>query len=386
MCKWSCFIVILFLKSLSGNVLWAQSDKISRQNQKITAESHIEFAYHEPNSSDRISSLTNYKVGVSAGKFDTSSITKIWFDKQGRITKYAETEGDPEIGLTTTNMEHYLYDKRGNVLFRIDSVESMEYEWMLFLSLKKNAKSAEEIKNLKRMEKTLIQKGVNKMRRMAGEKKQFVYDSLGYLIYYTNLEVGYKVVVNYKLDERSRLIELSTLDTNNRSNDDRVSIIHTFNYDEQDRVIKLAQKTTSTSGKTDRFGDEKNNQGEVFFTYDTSGQYQSVISKNSMHADTILYHNIYNKQKERIAAITLQGKDTVTEINYTYNNGLVKTELNSYHYNGKSPTPDSKSLMEYQYYPNKEVKVILHYVFYGEEEGFSDPVLRNIDLFEYTYY
>lgn len=386
MFKWSGFIVILILKSISGGAVWAQTDKIYKQNQKLTAEFHIEFAYNEADPSVGISSFTNYKVSVSAERFDTTSITQITFDRQGRVTKYAETEGDHEIGLTTTHAEHYLYDKRGNVLFRIDSVESLEYEWLLFLSMKKKNRSTEEIEEFNKLEKEFIKKGLNKPRTSAGERKQFIYDSLGYLIFYTNLDVGYKAVVEYKLDERSRLIEMSTLDTNNRLHDEQVKIVHTVKYDQQDRIIQLSKRTITMSDKPNRFNGENNNQGDVFYTYDTSGQYRSVINRNNRYADTTNYRYLYNNQKELISTITLQGKDTITVINYTYSGGLVKTELNSYHYNEKSPAPGSKSLMEYQYYPNKEVKMILHYAFHGEEEGFSDPVLRDFELFEYTYY
>lgn len=375
-------VIIVGLNIISVTALWAQPDRIFRQNQKLIAEAHIEFVYQEPDSLGRIRSFKNSNVTVSHGKMDTTTITQMWFDAKGQLTKYAETTKEDKS--YTVAYEHYLYDEKGNVTYKIDSVEYPNYEWALLQAMKKEIKSAKQKQELNAAERELIRKGANKPEKRAGDVKKFVYDSQGYLIYYTNLNVGYKAVVNYRLDEKRRLSAFSTLDTN-PSNYDRKRLTHLYKYDEQDRVIQISKKSESVSGNENRFDDERVDMGDVIFSYDTSGEYNFIINRNNRYSDTLSYVYLYNKQKQRTSVITLNGSDTTNIIEYTYENGLVKTATNIYRNNSKSPAPSSKSMMDYTYYPNKEVKTVAHYEFWEEEE-IPEPILRNIEIFEYTYH
>lgn len=374
-------LCIICLIILSSTVLLAQPDRIVKQNQKLTAEAHIEFLYQEPNPSDQIKSFKKYTVSFSREKVDTSSITQMWFDAKGQLTKCAETT--KEYGTKTVGYEYYLYDNNGNVLFKIDSIEHTNYEWAFLQAMKKQNKDVGSQQEINAMEKELISKGANKSEMAAGDVKKFVYDENGYLIYYTNLNVGYKAVVSYKIDEKFRLIEFSTIDTN-QSKNERTRTTNFYKYDNQDRVIQISKKSESVSGNQNRFGDGDGNMGDILFSYDTCGEYQSIINRNKRYSDTTSYVYLYNTQKQRIGVIILHGSDTTNRIEYTYENGLVKTETSVYLHNSLSPAPDSEAIMEYAYYPNKEVKSITYYTFFEEEV--TQPILDHIEFFEYTYY
>lgn len=371
---------IIFLNVISSNVLFAQSDKLFKQNQKLIAEAHIEFVYHEPNPADRIKSFKQSTIIFSAEKPDTSSITQMWFDEKGQLIKYAETT--KENGITTVGYEYYVYDKRGNVLFKIDSFEHTNYEWTLLQAIKKQNKGVKNQQEINTLEKELIRKGANKSEMTVGDVKKFVYDELGYLVYYTNLNVGYKAVVNYKLDEKKRLVEISTIDTN-QSKDERTRITHFYKYDHEDRVIQISKKSELVSGNKGHVEEGVGDLGNILFSYDTSGDYKSIISKNNRYSDTTSYIYLYNSQKQRISTITLHGSDTTNIAEYNYENGLLKTEKNVRLQNSLSPAPESKGIVEYTYYPNKEIKLITYHTFL---EDVPEPILDHIEFFEYTYY
>jgi hypothetical protein len=352
------------------------------QNQKLIANSHIEFEYYEPTPNDGIRTSTMYKIENG----DTTFISTITYDKKGQIIKRSQSDKTPNYRFVSIESEHYIYDDKGNITHVIDSMEGFSTEWLTLMYLKEKISNAtnDEKKELQNYELELRNNNKQIPEKLEGEHKVFIYDADGYLTYFTNLGVGYKAVVGYRLDSKKRLAELTILDTNQRLND-RMRSIYLFYYDTLNRVIKRSKEFVSVTGKEDKFAHERAGKSEQYLTYDTSGKIRSVINKNDGQSDTTFYRYVYNNKKQLTAEITLNPKDTVSMIIYIYKNDLLVKEQNNYYTNKGSPAPDSERFLEYEYYPNGDLKNILHFTIYTEgEEKIS--ILNSVENFEYTYY